>query len=141
MNDPFIVRRSGSIAWPSKEGLTVRVAGQPLDVGLSATAAVVWSLCDGRLQVSALRSYLDEKFPDQHEQIEHELPRALAILEQSELTRTAGHASSGYPVLQVATAAFWPGLQERDNPIVQLLARRYSVVLVSPEQADLLLFS
>ncbi|MEM7586741.1 MAG: PqqD family peptide modification chaperone [Acidobacteriota bacterium] len=141
MSDLFIVRRRGSIAWTAAEGLVVRRVGQPLDVGLSATAAAVWSLCDGRQRVSDIRGFLGEKFPDQHEQIENELPRALAILEQSELTRTSEHASSGYPVLQVATAAFWPGLQERDNPIVQLLARRYSVVLVSPEQADLLLFS
>lgn len=141
MSDSFIVRRSGSLAWPSTDGLAVHVAGRPLDVGLSATAAAVWSLCDGNRRVSDLLRHLGELFPEQRDEIATELPRALAMLERSGLTRSRERASREYPVLRVALAAFWPDLEERDNPIARLLTERYSVVLAPTEEADLLIFS
>ncbi len=141
MNAPFISRRSGSIAWRSAEGLSIHVPGRPLDVGLSATAAAVWSLCDGDRRVSDLLRHLGELFPDQRDEVAEELPRALATLDKSGLTHARERARREYPVLRVALAAFWPGLVERDNPIVHLLTERFSVVLGSPEEADLLIYS
>ncbi len=119
---------------------------------LNPSAAGIWFMCDGRLNVNAIENVLRRRYPSEAGFIGADVVETINTLKALELIELIGHDLAFVhafgqrplrPVIRVGFGNFWDRFDPLDNFFLHMLAPRFDVLVVDAEQmhADLVFYT
>lgn len=119
---------------------------------LNPTAATIWLMCDGKLNVKGIEHVLRRRYPCESTTVQNDLAKTIETLKALHLIELIDsdlafiHAfehSFLRPVIRVGFAGFWDSFDPFDNFFLHMLAPHFDVMIVDPEQhaADLIFYT
>ena len=109
---------------------------------LNPTAALIWLFCGGKSSVAEIINAIQELYPDQANVIESDVRESLHHLYQAQLLNIADSTQDSRALLKLAFCHFHPDFDESENYFIRMLAHRFDILHVSPDdEPDVLIYS
>ena len=137
------LRRSANVVatW-SKDQLVLYFERQQARYEFNQAAALVWLFCGGKLSITEIVESIQELYPVQADIVENDVRESLFDLYQAQLLEIAESEEGDRTLLKVAFCNFWPSFDKSENYFVRMLAHRFDILHVSPDdEPNLLIYS
>ena len=119
---------------------------------LNPTAATIWLMCDGKLNVKRIENVLRRRYPCESASVENDVVQTIETLKALQLIELVNydiafiHAFRNKflrPVIRVGFCNFWDSFDPLENFFLHMLAPHFDVMVVDPQthDADLIFYT
>lgn len=143
------VRMQGFTMTWSDNHLIIQSKDKSIRHELNPTAAAIWLMCDGKLNVNGIENILRRQYSYESASVENDLIQTLEALKTQQLIELIDYDVAFIhafrqkflrPVIRVGFCNFWDSFEPLDSYFFHMLAPNFDIMVVDPEKNDADLF-